>query len=157
VTGTSSAAIALGVLRAATEALVERLAAHRSSLDGEAPRDWANVQEAVAQLTASRRAARAGLFEAAAAVWAAAAAGGEVPPTARAELFLAADHAVEVVLRGVSRAFTCGTGEALRRGSVLERSLRDAHGMAVNWERLRRMAYAAGGVLLGAPPRWRGL
>src|SRR5690606_27483028 len=62
VTGTSSAAIALGVLRAATEALTGVLAGYRSTLDGAAPRDWANVQHTVAELSASMRAARAGLF-----------------------------------------------------------------------------------------------
>ena len=80
VTGTSSAAITLGVLRNATEPLAELLGGYRSTLDGAAPRDWANVQHTVAELAAARRAARAGLFEAATEVWAAAeASGGDVP------------------------------------------------------------------------------
>jgi alkylation response protein AidB-like acyl-CoA dehydrogenase len=157
VTGTTSAAIALGVLREAVSALVELLSGYRSSLDGAAPRDWANVQQAVAELTASSRAARAGLFEAAAEVWGAVEAGGEVPAVSRAGLFAAADHAVQVALAGVSRAFVCGTGRAIEAGSVLERSLRDAHGMAINWERVRRMVYDAGNVLLGGEPRFRAM
>jgi len=83
--------------------------------------------------------------------------GDEPPARLRAELFASADQAVQVALAGVSRAFVCGTGQALRRGHVLERSLRDAHGMAVNWERIRRMVYDAGRVLLGEEPRYRGL
>ncbi|MPY93122.1 MAG: hypothetical protein GEV08_08660 [Acidimicrobiia bacterium] len=157
VTGTSSAAIALGVLRAAADSLTEVLSGYRSALDGRAPREWANVQHAVAELSASRRAARAGLFGAAEEVWAVAREGDEVPARLRAELFVAADHAVQVTLAGVSRAFVCGTGRALQRGHTLERSLRDAHGMAVNWERVRRMVYDAGGVLLGQEPRHRGM
>lgn len=157
VTGTMSAAIALGVLRAALASLVELLSGYRSSLDGAAPRDWANVQHAVAELSAAHRAARAGLWEAAAEVWAAVVDSGEVPAGARAQLFAAADHAVQVTLHGVSRAFVCGTGRAIEAGSVLERSLRDAHGMAINWERVRRMVYDAGNVLLGGEPRYRAM
>lgn len=173
VTGTAAAAISLGVLRAALAQLTRTLSGYRSSLDDAAPRDWPNVQVTVAQLTASRRAAWAGLLGAAEDVWASAtstststlvsASGGNgsavdwVPPAARAALFAAADHAVQVALAGVSRAYVCGTGGVLQRGHPLELALRDAHGMAVNWERLRRMVYDAGSVLLGQPPRFRAM
>jgi len=157
VTGTSAAAISLGVLRSALAELADHLAGYRSSLDDAAPRDWPNVQLTVAELVAAHRAAWAGLQVAAADVWAAAEAGEEVPAPARAALFAAADHAVQVSLGGVSRAFVCGTGGVLRRGHPLELALRDVHGMAVNWERLRRMVFDAGSVLLGQPPRFRAM
>jgi alkylation response protein AidB-like acyl-CoA dehydrogenase len=158
VTGSGSAAIALGVLRSAIAELTGLLSGYRSALDGAAPRDWANVQHTVAELSAARRAAKAGLVEAAEEVWAAAEApGGDVPVRLRAELFAAADHAVQVALAGVSRAFVCGTGRALQQGHPLEQALRDVHGMAINWERVRRMVYDAGRVLLGQEPRYRAM
>jgi hypothetical protein len=64
---------------------------------------------------------------------------------------------VQVSLRGVSRAYVCGTGRALQRGHPLELALRDVHGMAINWERVRRMIYDAGRVLLGQEPRYRAM
>jgi alkylation response protein AidB-like acyl-CoA dehydrogenase len=164
VTGTAAAAIGLGVLRNAIAELTATLSSYRSTLDDAAPREWPNVQEAVAELTAARRAAWAGLMGAAEEVWAAACSGGSgsggsgsVSPAARATLFAAADHAVQVTLAGVSRAYVCGTGRVLQRGHPLELALRDAHGMAVNWERIRRMIYDAGSVLLGQPPRYRAM
>ena len=60
-------------------------------------------------------------------------------------------------LAGVSRAYVCGTAQVLRRGHPLELALRDVHGMAVNWERIRRMLFDAGGVLLGREPRYRAM
>lgn len=159
VTGTATAAISLGVLRGATEHLTATLSTYRSSLDGASPRDWPNVQLAVAELTAARRAAWSGLRAAADDVWAAATAepGADVPPAMRAALFAAADHAVQVALAGVSRAYVCGTAQVLRRGHPLDLALRDVHGMAVNWERIRRMVFDAGGVLLGREPRHRAM
>ncbi len=169
VTGTSAAAISLGVLRSALAELTAALSQYRSSLDDATPRDWPNVQLAVAELTASSRAAWTGLLDAAESVWAAAdpgAGGVDGPdgvdgggPTAaqRAALFAAADHAVQVSLGGVSRAFVCGTSAVLQRGHVLEQALRDVHGMAVNWERIRRMIFDSGRVLLGQDPRFRAL
>lgn len=169
VTGTSAAAISLGVLRSALAELTATLSQYRSSLDDATPRDWPNVQLAVAELTASSRAAWTGLLDAAESVWAAAdpgAGGVDGPdgvdgggPTAaqRAALFAAADHAVQVSLGGVSRAFVCGTSAVLQRGHVLEQALRDVHGMAVNWERIRRMIFDSGRVLLGQDPRFRAL
>ena len=65
--------------------------------------------------------------------------------------------AVQVSLAGVSRAYVCGTGRVLQRGDPLELALRDVHGMAVNWERIRRMVFDAGRVLLGQPPRFRAM
>jgi len=156
VTATTAAATSLGALRAALGELVGTLSSYRSSLDDAAPREWANVQLTVAELDATRRAAWAGLRTAADDVWAAAGAGG-VPAPVRAALFASADHAVQVSLASVSRAFVCGTGGVLRRGHPLELALRDVHGMAVNWERIRRMIFDAGGVLLGQEPRFRAL
>ena len=159
VTGTAAAAISLGVLRSAIEQLTATLSTYRSSLDGASPRDWPNVQQAVAELTAGRRAAWSGLRAAADDVWTAATTGpgATVPPAPRAALFAAADHAVQVALAGVSRAYVCGTAQVLRRGHPLELALRDVHGMAVNWERIRRMLFDAGGVLLGREPRYRAM
>ena len=159
VTGTAAAAISLGVLRAAIEQLTSTLSTYRSSLDGANPRDWPNVQQAVAELTASRRAAWNGLLSAAEEVWSVATAepAATVPVPLRAGLFAAADHAVQVALAGVSRAYVCGTGKVLQRGHPLEQALRDVHGMAVNWERIRRMVFDAGGVLLGREPRYRAM
>lgn len=169
VTGTSAAAISLGVLRSALAELTAALSQYRSSLDDATPRDWPNVQLTVAELTASSRAAWTGLLDAAESVWAAAdpGAGGAAGPDGvhgggptaaqRAALFAAADHAVQVSLGGVSRAFVCGTSAVLQRGHVLEQALRDVHGMAVNWERIRRMIFDSGRVLLGQDPRFRAL
>jgi alkylation response protein AidB-like acyl-CoA dehydrogenase len=168
VTGTAAAAISLGVLRAAIEQLTSTLSTYRSSLDGANPRDWPNVQQAVAELTATRNAAWSGLVSAAEEVWSVATAepaatvpvampAATVPVGMRAALFAAADHAVQVSLAGVSRAYVCGTGKVLQRGHPLEQALRDVHGMAVNWERIRRMVFDAGGVLLGREPRYRAM
>lgn len=157
VTGTAAAAISLGVLRGAIEQLTTTLSGYRSSLDDAAPKEWPNVQLAVAELTAARRGAWEGLLGAAGDVWEVAAAGADVPAPYRAALFAAADHAVQTTLAGVSRAFVCGTAGVLQRGHPLELALRDAHGMAVNWERIRRMIFDSGSVLLGQPPRFRAM
>jgi alkylation response protein AidB-like acyl-CoA dehydrogenase len=187
-TNATAASIALGVLRSAIDTLVEVLATRTSTLDGSRPRDWPNLQQAVADLSASWRAARAGLAEAGTAVWEVVTATGSARQTgtesaaaerierddaarridrestapdgrrflaARAELFAAANLAVDTAVAGVSRAYVCGTADAVRRGHPLDLALRDVHGMAVNWERLRRLHYDAGRVLLGQDPQHR--
>ena len=158
VTGTAAAAISLGVLRSAIEQLTATLSTYRSSLDGASP---AGLAERPAgggradrrparrlERPARRRRRRVGRGH-----------GGTGAPCRRpaGRLFAAADHAVQVALAGVSRAYVCGTAQVLRRGHPLELALRDVHGMAVNWERIRRMLFDAGGVLLGREPRYRAM
>jgi indole-3-acetate monooxygenase len=157
VTSLGTAAMALGALRSARDALVEAVEGRVSTIDGSRPRDWADTQRAAADLAASWRTAWAGVTAVAEEVWAAALVEAEPPLRLRAEAVAVANHAVDAALAGVSRAYTAGTADALRRGHALDLALRDVHGMAVNWERLRRLHLDAGGVLLGAAPRFRAL
>ncbi|MDH4144474.1 MAG: acyl-CoA dehydrogenase family protein [Acidimicrobiia bacterium] len=157
VTSASTAAICLGVASGALDSLVDILAATTSTLDGTAPRDWPNIGATVAEQTAALRAARSALHGVAAEVWHAVVTDGQAPPRSRAEMFAVADHAMHAAITAVSRAYVCGTAKALRRGHPLDLALRDVHGMAVNWERLRRLGFDAGRVLVGEEPRFRAL
>ena len=123
------------------------------------PRDWPNVQQAVAELTASRAPPGAACAPPPTTC-------GPPRPTGPARRFRRPCGRRPFRRGRPRRAGGAGRGEpglrvrhgqVLRRGHPLELALRDVHGMAVNWERIRRMLFDAGGVLLGREPRYRAM
>lgn len=144
------AAVAVGIGRAALHAATEQ-AGHRVSVVNQTGwADWSSVQDTIARVDASVHTARDGLF---ALVQRAEAelAGPGLAPTTQARLHAIADHTLRSMRHAVSDAFTAGSVDALRSGHPLEQSLRDVHAFSVQWERYRRLQYAAGRVLLGRP------
>ena len=103
------------------------------------------VQIEVAEADAALRAARAGLLEAADAVWSAS------DERTRVLARNAAIHAVTTSAAVVDRAYTLGGGSALRSGSPLQRRLRDVHAATQHAIVSRAALQPIGRLLLGLP------
>jgi alkylation response protein AidB-like acyl-CoA dehydrogenase len=145
-------AVLLGAARAAVDALIDQASSRVSVAMGRAWRDWPNIQDTLVTAAAEVTAARAGLIEVAERAWEAVQDQSEVPRELRALVYALTNHAHRTAREAVSRAYTAGSIDALHRGHVLERALRDVHAMSVNWERYRQVYYDAGRVLLGLDP-----
>lgn len=149
-TSLALAAVAVGIGRAALEAAVEQASTRRSIVSHAYWSEWPGVQDTAASATLAVRAARTTLFEVTAQIEAEVNAGTLLPTTV-AQAHAMADHAFRTMRHSVSDLYTIGSVDVLRAGNRLEQSLRDLHGHSVNWERYRRLQFAAGRALLGAP------
>lgn len=120
---------ALGIARAAVDALVELLAEKRQTGAGmeSLVRQRSLVQAAVAQAEALVRGGRAYLWEATREAWAEACATGTLSPRQRALARLANSAAFESALRAVDLAYTAGGASSVYRTSLLQRCFRDIH------------------------------
>ncbi len=146
------AAISIGIGRSAVEAAITQAGARISIVNQAGWADWPSVQNTVATVDMAVVAARAALYsivkDAQQELL-----DGVLTPTTRARLYSVTEHAMLSMRHGVSDLFTVGSVDSLRSGHGLEQSLRDIHAFGVNWERYRRLHYAAGRALLGSDPK----
>lgn len=145
----SLAAVALGIGRAAVEGAIEQTSTRVSAASGRAWADAPTVQNAVASADIAIEVSREGLFALADRAWAQMTAGEPLDTVTHARLHSIADHAVRTARQTVSDLFATGSVDAVRRGHLLERSLRDIHGFSVQWERYRQLHLLAGEALMG--------
>jgi alkylation response protein AidB-like acyl-CoA dehydrogenase len=120
---------ALGIARAAVDALVELVGSKRQTGSGAEGlvRDRPHVQLAVARAEALVRGGRAYLWETTRAVWDEACTTGAVSDASRALARLANSAAFESATRAVDLMYTVGGGSSVYRRSPLQRYFRDIH------------------------------
>lgn len=120
-------AVACGIGRRAIDELVALAADKVPQASARSLAQRPATQEAVARAEAALRGARALVMEAIAAAWSTAQAGADIPLAQRADLRLAATHAVHTSAQVVDRMFTVAAGSSVFADSALQRCLRDVH------------------------------
>jgi alkylation response protein AidB-like acyl-CoA dehydrogenase len=121
------ATVALGIGRAAIEALVE-IAADKTPMGSRSVlREKPLVQVDLARAEALLRSGRAFLFDELGACWDDALAGREITLHRRASVRLAAWQATQCAIQAVDLMYACGGGSSLFQGNRLERCFRDVH------------------------------
>ncbi|HEX7303540.1 acyl-CoA dehydrogenase family protein [Lentzea sp.] len=110
-----------------------------------------STQAAVAEATASLRAARAFYYEAVAEAWAAAQGDEPVSLQAKTSLRLAATHAARTARSVVSELYDMAGGGAIYDGAALQRRFRDAHTASAHFQINAASYEVPGKVLLGVP------
>jgi alkylation response protein AidB-like acyl-CoA dehydrogenase len=143
------AAIVVGIARSAVDHLIELYTTRVGLLDPQPVRETVQAQRTVSELDAAERMLIAGLRDGLASMWDELETSGEVRPATRAHLlglsFAGFDGARDIV----SRAFAAARVDALRRNSVFDRALRDAHVLCVQADRYAGLKLQAGRALLG--------
>jgi len=143
------ASVAVGVAQAALDDAVG-LAGHRVPLLAGAPvAADALFQADLATADTELRAARALLYESAAALWATAVSGGPLGMPTRARTRATAAWAVRRAVVVVETAYRSGGGTAIYRTCPLERRLRDVHALQQHFIVRSNTMTTAGAVLLG--------
>ena len=142
-----SAAVRLGIARAAIDALVE-LAPTKATAVGGTLAALASAQRDIAAADADVTAARLLLLDAAAGV-SAAAERGEVTMAERGRLRAAMCHAAVVTRRVVTSMYELGSSSSLYEGNRLERLFRDRHAAAQHGLLNPLQLEPAGRLLLG--------
>jgi alkylation response protein AidB-like acyl-CoA dehydrogenase len=147
------ATVALGIARAAIEALIE-IAVSKVTAGTTIPlRDKPLAQADLARAEALLRSGRAFLFDELGAMWANAEAGRPISMRERAQVRLAAVHAAQCAIQATGVIYQLGGGASLFQGGRLERCFRDvnAAGQHLAVSPLNNME-PIGRVLFGLPP-----
>ncbi|WP_231114628.1 acyl-CoA dehydrogenase family protein [Lentzea aerocolonigenes] len=146
----SVAAAALGNAFGALDDFVE-LAVGRSPMGSSRTlAERSSTQAAVAEASASLRAARALFYSAVDEAWEAAQ-GGSVSVSARVALRLAATHATRTARSVVSSLYDLSGGGAIYDGAAIQRRFRDAHTATAHFQVNLASYELPGKVLLGLP------
>jgi indole-3-acetate monooxygenase len=147
------ATVALGIARAAIEALIEIASSKTSAGSATVLRDKALAQADMARAEALLRSGRAFLFDELGAMWNNAVAGRSISLQERAQVRLAAVHAAQCAIQATDLMYQLGGGASLFQGGRLERCFRDVHaaGQHVAVSPLSNLE-PIGRVLFGLPP-----
>jgi len=147
------ATVALGIARAAIEALTEIAVTKVTAGTSTALRDKPMAQADLARAEALLRSGRAYLFNELGSMWANAEAGRSISLQERAEVRLAAVHATQCAIQTTDIMYQLGGGASLFQGGRLERCFRDVHaaGQHIAVSPLSNME-PVGRVLFGLPP-----
>jgi alkylation response protein AidB-like acyl-CoA dehydrogenase len=147
------AVVALGIARAAIEALTE-IAATKATAGSSTPlRDKPFAQVELAKAEALLRSGRAYLFDELGAMWTNALAGRDISVQERAHVRLAAVHAARSAIQSVDIVYQLGGGASLFQGGRLDRCFRDINAAGQHMA-LSPLSYMEpiGRVLFGLPP-----
>ena len=147
------ATVALGIGRAAIDALIEIASSKTSAGATTVLRDKALAQADVARAEALLGSGRAFLFNELGAMWNRVGAGNIVSIQERAQVRLAAVHATQCAIQATDLMYQLGGGASLFQGGRLERCFRDVHaaGQHVAVSPLSNLE-PIGRVLFGMPP-----
>jgi alkylation response protein AidB-like acyl-CoA dehydrogenase len=147
------ATVALGVARAAIDALLEIAASKTTAGSSTALRDKPFAQAELARAEAILGSGRAFLFAELGAMWANAEAGKDITLLERARVRLAAVQATQNAIRTVNIIYQLGGGASLFQSGRLERCSRDVHaaGQHVAVSPMSNLE-PVGRVLFGLPP-----
>ena len=147
------ATVALGIARAAIEAVIEIGAEKKTAGSSTVLRDKPLAQAELARAEALVSGGRAYLFGELGTMWEDTVAGRPVSLLARAAVRLAACHATQCAIQAVDLMYQTAGGAALFQSGRLERCLRDVHAagqhVAVN---MQANLEPVGRVLFGLPP-----
>jgi alkylation response protein AidB-like acyl-CoA dehydrogenase len=142
-------AMALGIARTAIETLSEIAGAKMPQRTAHMLRDTPDAQVRVSQAEALVRSARLFLFDSVDRLWQALLATGEVKMEARAQVRLAASHAVASAVQAVDLMYVAGGASSMYTGCQLERAFRDLHAMTLHIGVHPRVMQSTGRVLFG--------
>lgn len=147
------ATVAVGIARAAIEALIEIAASKTTAGSSTALRDKPLAQADLARAEALLRSGRAFLFDELSGMWTNALAGRSISIKERAQVRLAAVHAAQAAIQAVDLVYQLGGGASLFQGGRLERCFRDVHaaGQHLAVSPLSNLE-PIGRVLFGLPP-----
>jgi alkylation response protein AidB-like acyl-CoA dehydrogenase len=145
-------AMALGIARTAVDSFTEIAGAKTPERTRQVLRDNHGAQFRVSQAEALVRSARLFLFDSLGRLWSTVTATGEAPLEARAEVRLAACHAVSSAVQAVDLAYVGAGATALYASCLLERAFRDVHAITQHIGVNPRVMETTGRVLLGLEP-----
>ncbi len=145
-------AMALGIARTAVETLTELSVDKQLQRSAQILRENHGAQIRVSQAESLVRSARLYLFDSLAQLWSVVTKTGEAPMEARAQVRLAASHAVASAVQAVDLMYTAAGASALYTSSPLERAFRDVHAITQHIGVHPRVLETTGRVLLGLEP-----
>ena len=148
------AAMALGIARGAIESLIDLAAEKRTPGTRSSLSQDSGAQAQLAQAEALVRSARLYLFDAARQVWDDVVAGRDPSIEARAQVRLAAWHAVTSAVRAVDLVYLTGGATSLYASCPIERAFRDVHAFTQHHAVHPRGLEAIGQVLYGLEPEF---
>ena len=145
-------AMALGIARTAIETLTEIAFDKQLQRSNQILRENHGAQIRVSQAEALVRSARLFLFDSVAQLWSIVTAGGEATMEARADVRLAASHAVSSAVQAIDLLYIAAGANALYTSSPLERAFRDVHAITQHIGVHPRVLETTGRVLFGLEP-----
>ncbi|HLZ69749.1 MAG TPA: acyl-CoA dehydrogenase family protein [Dehalococcoidia bacterium] len=150
--GPGCGALALGIARAAIEALIELGGAKRPEVSRGTLSEDHGAQARLAQAEALVGSARLLLFETVERLWSQVLADGEADAAGCMRVRLATNHAVNSAVQAVDLLYLSGGATSLYTSFPLERAFRDVHAMTQHAVVHPRVMEAAGRVLFGLEP-----
>jgi alkylation response protein AidB-like acyl-CoA dehydrogenase len=145
-------AMALGIARTAIETLTEIAVDKTPQRTTQTLRENHGAQVRVSQAESLVRSARLFLFDSLERLWRVLIAEGEAPMEARAQVRLAASHAVSSAVQAVDLLYVAAGASALYTTSPLERAFRDVHAITQHIGVHPRVMETTGRVLFGLEP-----
>jgi indole-3-acetate monooxygenase len=145
-------AMALGIARTAIEALTELAVDKQLQRTTQILRENHGAQIRVSQAESLVRSARLYLFDSLQSLWGVVTETGKAPMQSRAQVRLAASHAVASAVEAVDLMYTAAGASALYTSSPLERAFRDVHAITQHIGVHPRVLETTGRVLLGLEP-----
>jgi alkylation response protein AidB-like acyl-CoA dehydrogenase len=144
-------AMALGIARTAIEAFAEIAGAKTPQRTTQMLRDNHGAQVRMSQAESLVRSARLFLFDSLDRLWSIVTSTGEAPMEARAQVRLAASHAVASAVQAVDLLYVGAGASSMYVGCPLERAFRDVHAITLHIGVHPRVMESTGRVLLGLP------
>ncbi len=145
-------AMALGIARTAIECFTEIAGAKTPQRTTQMLRDNHAAQVRISQAESLVRSARLFLFDSVDRLWTTLLATGEVSMQARAQVRLAASHAVSSAVQAVDLLYIGAGASSLYVGCPLEQAFRDVHAITLHIGVHPRVMESTGRVLLGLDP-----
>ncbi len=145
-------AMALGIARTGIETLTEIAFDKQLQRSNQILRENHGAQIRVSQAEALVRSARLFLFDSVAQLWSIVTARGEATMEARADVRLAASHAVSSAVQAIDLLYIAAGASALYTSSPLERAFRDVHAITQHIGVHPRVLETTGRVLFGLEP-----
>jgi len=145
-------AMALGIARTAIATLTEIASDKQLQRSMQILRENQSAQIRVSEAESLVRSARLYLFDSLDRLWKSVSETGEAPMEARAQVRLAASHAVSSAARAVDLMYTTAGATALYTSSPLERAFRDVHAITQHIGVHPRVMETTGRVLFGLEP-----
>jgi alkylation response protein AidB-like acyl-CoA dehydrogenase len=145
-------AMTLGIARTAIASLTELAADKQLQRSAQILRENHGAQRRVAEAEALVRSARLYLFDAVGKLWSVVTETGEAPIALRADVRMAAWHAVFSAAQAVDLMYSAAGASALYTSSPLERAFRDIHAITQHIGVHERVMETAGRVLFGLEP-----
>jgi len=145
-------AMALGMARTAIETLTEIAVDKQLQRTSQILRENHGAQIRLSQAEALVRSARLFLFDSLEQLWSLVIARGEATMEARADVRLAASHAVSSAVQAIDLLYIAAGASALYTSSPLERAFRDVHAITQHIGVHSRVLETTGRVLFGLEP-----